>query len=128
MNDKSLDEPAVFFRELGGLHDADIVQITWDAIARTILLHVDDLNSNFDGLPEYRGREEAAITFKDVESLMLSCDSFKRDVQRIYKIEVAAAQNLSRFEVSVQISPSGRLTFICENMMVTSFLERNSKR
>lgn len=119
MNNKSLDEPALFFRELGGLHDADIIQITWDAIAKTILLHVDDLNSNFDGLAEYRGREKAAITFKEVESLMLSCNSFKRDVQRVYKLEVTAAQNLSRFEVMVQISPSGRLTFSCENIMMT---------
>ncbi len=38
-----------------GLHDAGILQVNWDAIHDEVNLVIDDLWSNYVGLPEYKG-------------------------------------------------------------------------
>lgn len=111
MNDNRIDDPASFFDALGGMHDADIEQIAWDALARTVTLFDDDLNSNFVGLPEYAGLVKAKFKFEDVEHLLLSCEANKEDVQRVYTLEVLSTQDSQAYEAVLRFSPGGRLNF-----------------
>jgi len=101
------------------MHDADIRQITWDVGARTVTLCVDDLNSNFEGLPEYGGRIEAKFTFEDIEDLLINCDSVKEDIQRIYRLEIFANQKPLKYGVLLNMWPSGRMSFVCNYVKLT---------
>jgi hypothetical protein len=114
-----ISDPVIFFRELGGLHDADMGSITWEIVTRTITLCVDDLNANFKGLPEYGGRRKATIIFKGVEDLLLNCDSIEGDVQRIFSLEGVKKPNPAKYEWVVRISPSGRISFACGSVHIT---------
>lgn len=115
---QSLVDPVFFFNDLGDLHDAKIDQITWSVAARTITLDVDDLNANFDGLPEYGGKKKASITFCEVENILLNCDARKDDTQRIYALEMLKKGDSGKYELMMRISPSGRLSFDCYSVKI----------
>ncbi|RZL92350.1 MAG: hypothetical protein EOP76_11785 [Variovorax sp.] len=103
-------DPSSFFAELGGLHDARIQQIAWNASARSVSLEVADLNANSLGLPEYPGTEPAIIVFNGAENLAFGCDAFVSDIQRVYDVEIEE-MNDGKLRCTLLISPSGRLTF-----------------
>lgn len=104
-------QPISFFHELGGLHDAQIESITWNSYQRSISVCVDDLNANFEGLPEYGGRMHASIEFADVSNVQLVCDAFKSDAQRIYRTELHQRENGGGYAMKMSISPSGEACF-----------------
>ncbi len=105
-----ISDPKSFFTERGGLHDARIRQIAWDALARAISVEVADLNANALGLPEYNGAEPGSILFRDANDLSLRCDAFANDIQRVYDIEIEEREG-GRYRCTLLISPGGRLTF-----------------
>ena len=109
-----LPEPITFFRELGGLHDAKIVNITWNVFRRSATLEVDDLNANFYGLPEYSGKKHALIIFGEVEDMQLNCDAKQADKQRVYELEMLKDEGSKKYKLTMRISPSGQLNFMCE--------------
>lgn len=102
--------PSSFFAELGGLHDARIQQIAWNAGARSISLEVADLNANSLGLPEYPGTEPATIVFSGAENLAFGCDAFVNDAQRVYDTEIEEMSD-GKLRCTLLISLGGRLTF-----------------
>ena len=108
--EQTISHPKKFFAELGGLHDADITQMSWDPIARLFKIDIDDLNANFDGLPEYRGKKPATLAFAEIENLSANCDAAFGDIQRVYKLEVEESAS-GKFVMSLRISPSGRIGF-----------------
>ena len=114
-----ISDPVIFFHELGDLHDARIESIAWETAARTITLCVNDLNANFLGLPEYGGQRKVAIIFNDVEDLLLNCDAMAGDTQRIYALEGSKKHNSMKSEWLMQISPRGRLGFVCGSAQIT---------
>ncbi len=111
MNYVFLDDPESYFQELGGIHDANIEQIVWEPIERTVSLCVDDLNSNFEGLPSYGGPVRSKFCFRDIEQIQLSCDAFSGDAQRIYKLAVFLERDSQRYSADLRISPGGRMSF-----------------
>ena len=117
MKNSSFD-PVPFFRELGGLHDSEIHHLTWDAAAGAIKLDLDDLNANFDRLPEYQGKRRGAIVFAKVENILWNCDAIKGDVQRIYKLVMRKKDDSEKYELMLRISPSGQLSFDCESVEI----------
>ena len=108
--EKAISHPQKFFAELGGLHDADITQMSWNPTARLFKIDIDDLNANFDGLPGYQGKKPATLAFAEIENLSVNCDAALEDTQRIYKLEVEERAS-GRFAMSLRISPSGRVGF-----------------
>lgn len=102
--------PKYFFMQRGGLHDARIRQIGWNAPARTISLEIGDLNSSALGLPEYTGAEPGTLVFHDAEDLTFGCDAFVNDVQRVYDVEIEESGD-GKYRCTLLISPGGRLTF-----------------
>lgn len=113
-----IEQPMQFFDQLGGLHDAQIESINWDSNQRSISLRVDDLNANFEGLPEYGGRMHASIEFADVSNVQLVCDAFAGDVQRIYRINLHQRDSGKGYAIKMSISPSGEACFDFESLTV----------
>lgn len=105
-----IPDPKSFFAQRGGLHDARIRQVGWNAPARTISVEVADLNANALGLPEYTGAEPGTLVFHDAEDLTFGCDAFVNDVQRVYDVEVEDSGG-GKYHCTLLISPGGRLTF-----------------
>ena len=103
-------DPMSYFAERGGLHDARICRIVWDAQARTVGVEVADLNANALGLPEHKGTEPGNLIFQGVANLAFGCDAFANDVQRVYEVEIDE-QSTGGYRCTLLISPSGRLTF-----------------
>ena len=103
-------DPKFFFTQRGGLHDARIRQIGWSAPSRTISIEIADLNANALGLPEYMGAEPGTLIFHDAENLLLGCDAFVNDVQRVYDLEIEEREG-GRYRCVLLISPGGRLAF-----------------
>ena len=115
-----IPDPKSFFTERGGLHDARIRRIVWDAIARAISVEVADLNANALGLPEYNGAEPGSILFREANDLSLGCDAFANDIQRMYDVEIEEREG-GRYRCTLLISPGGRLTFdFSEVVLITS--------
>ena len=106
----AITDPSTFFSELGGLHDARVQQIAWDANARSVRLEISDLNANSLGLPEYPGAEPGTIVFLGAENLTFACDAFANDIQRVYDIEIEELGD-GKLLCTLLVSPSGRFTF-----------------
>lgn len=103
-------DPKSFFTERGGLHDARIRQILWDASERRISVAVGDLNASALGLPEYTGAEPGTLVFRDVDNLAFGCDALVNDIQRVYDVEIEEGEG-RKDRCTLLISPGGRLTF-----------------
>ena len=105
-----IPDPKSFFTQLGGLHDARIRQIRWDAAARTISLEVGDLNAKALELPKHMGSNPGTLIFHDAEGLTFACDAFSNDIQRVHDVEIDETGS-GRYRCTLLVSPSGRLTF-----------------
>ena len=105
-----IPDPKSFFIQRGGLHDARIRQIVWDAPARFISVEVGDLNANALGLPEHTGAEPGTLVFHEAEDLTIGCDALANDIQRVYDLEIEE-DGRGEYRCTLLISPSGRLTF-----------------
>ena len=103
-------DPRSFFAERGGLHDARIRQIAWNAPARSVSIQVGDLNASSYGLPEHTGAEPATLLFQDAEALAFGCDAFLNDLQRVYDLEIEESSG-GKYGCTLLISPGGRLSF-----------------
>jgi hypothetical protein len=115
-----LDDPVVFFQNLGGLHDAEMEYIKWNVLTKVVMIEVLDLNANFEGLPEYSGTKRATVEFFNVENLAMSFDGSPEDVQRIYRLKVLKKSDDGKFEVTLNFVPSGRLSIDCDSVVVNS--------
>lgn len=109
MSQSAIENPAKFFTDLGGLHDSKVVAIRWDIAMASLSLALDDINANFQGLPEYRGRSPATVRFNGVTGLSLNFDAPIDGPLRIYEIECNNMGNVLSLEV--RLAPGGRLAF-----------------
>jgi hypothetical protein len=69
---------ADFLNGLGGLHDATVVSINWQASAKTLEFAFDDLYANFRGMPEYPGRRTGVIRLHGLSQLSIDVESSER--------------------------------------------------
>ncbi|MEF9387002.1 hypothetical protein V4890_15465 [Ralstonia solanacearum species complex bacterium KE056] len=115
---ESISSPVEFFKSLGGLHDASVNGISWDMKNKSMEITVDDINSNFEGLPEYKGKKPASIVFIDVGWTKFSVDVFDRDVCRIYDVDVTEVGLDGGFEFVVKLSPGGKIELACREINI----------
>lgn len=64
-----------FLHKMGGLHDSIVTCLTWLPSEKKIEFCFEDMYSNFDGLPEYPGRESGMITLHDVSDLTIGLET-----------------------------------------------------
>jgi hypothetical protein len=105
-----MEKFAGFIRSLGGLHDAEIISLSWTPGQAEIRMSVDDINSNFDGLPEYEGLVPGVFVFSGVTDVGWAVD--RPDPRmKIYDWDVVPITGGTRSEI--KISPSGQLIIQC---------------
>jgi hypothetical protein len=98
---------------LGGLHDAEVVSLVWMPAQAEIRMSVEDINANFDGLPEYGGPTPAAFVFSGVTDVEWAVD--RPDPRlKIYDWDIVPIAGGYRSEV--RISPSGKLVIQCADI------------
>lgn len=64
-----------FLLRMGGMHDSIVERLMWSPDEKRIELQFDDLYRNFNGLPEYPGRQLGVIVLHGVSNLSLTLDS-----------------------------------------------------
>ena len=70
---------------LGGMHDSIVSEIEVDARNAKLVLHVKDIYSNFDGLPEYRGITPATIVLAGIERFSMRLQmSIQSQIQKLH--------------------------------------------
>jgi len=94
-----------YLQKLGGLHDAVMTDLRWKPAERTIELHFNDLFSNFDGLPEYPGRQPAVIVLHGVSDVRIDIET-NHSALRVFEF---LAREGSSDAVTITFSPSGRI-------------------
>lgn len=115
MAEYKIENPEIFFAELGGAHDAHITTFSWDRSNNILTIGIDDLNSSFIGLPEYKGVHPVTLTFSRVSSFDIDIQ-FINDQLNIYSIDVDANGDSYRF--NIKCSPGGSFKFECKNLQV----------
>lgn len=107
-------EPEKFFRELGNLHDARVRQILWSPERSELAVTLDDLHSNFAGLPEYQGLRPQVVILEGVADLMVSA-ALSEPHLNIHDFEVTSDPS-SRLRVHVTFWPHGNTTVHCSGL------------
>jgi hypothetical protein len=107
-------DPGEFLRKLGGLHDARITTISWSSKEARLVMVLDDLYSNFEGLPEYEGRAPVSLIFEGVLRLALTIDPVTSNVS-VFACE-AARQTQGPITVVFRCSPGGLLEVTCKSL------------
>jgi hypothetical protein len=98
---------AEFISELGGLHDAKLTSLAWDPADQRLEIGVDDIYSNFEGLPEYEGPAKAAFIFSGVSKLNISVEDFQAAGLMIYDWNVQ--KDASGIISEMKFSPDGSI-------------------
>lgn len=106
-----MEEFASFIRSLGGLHDAEIVSLSWVPSKAEIQMSVEDINANFDD----KGPTPGVFTFSGVTDVEWMVD--RPDPRlKIYDWDVVPISAGHRSEI--KISPSGRLVIQCATVVL----------
>lgn len=61
-----------FLFSLGGLHDSAVAEVKLQPAQQKIEIHIEDLYSNFVGLPEYPGRQSGVLVLLGVADVSVS--------------------------------------------------------
>lgn len=115
-----LETPALFFSELGNLHDATIQFIEWNPVQWKISFVLDDLYSNFKGLPEYPGAQPATLILSSVSKLEIQVEADKFPM-RVMDFEVEGEHSESTIRILVNVGPVGFIRAECNSI---EFLKR----
>ncbi|WP_018623914.1 hypothetical protein [Kangiella aquimarina] len=107
--------PKEFIEERGGMHDAVVESFTWESIQRVLTLDIDDLNSCFEGLPEYEGLCPITLVFSKVSSLDLNLQISSNQVS-IYDFSILSLKGI--FQIEIKCSPGGIIKLSCEDIEI----------
>lgn len=105
LNGVAMNTLVDFLNALGGLHDATVVSINWQAEAKVLELAFDDLYANFRGMPEYPGRRAGVIRLVGLSQLSIDVES--RERLRIFEFLPDEHQS---DVVVVKFAPGGHLS------------------
>ncbi|MDR1163437.1 MAG: hypothetical protein LBM17_06355 [Candidatus Accumulibacter sp.] len=102
-----MKELKLFLERMGGLHDAVVRRLIWAPEAKTLRLEIEDLCSNFEGLPEYPGAVPGAIELQGVERIDFDIDT---DEKRLHIDEfLVEAESADKYLASISFWPGGRI-------------------
>jgi hypothetical protein len=97
-----------FLERMGGLHDAVVLQLVWEPGARMLRLEIEDLCSNFEGLPEYPGAVPGSIELHEIERIEFDIETTEKRLN-IYEFLVEA-EGTDKYRASILFWPAGRIT------------------
>jgi hypothetical protein len=113
-----LDDPKLFFRELGDMHDAKVDAIAFNISERELSLAVDDINAGSCGLAEYLGKRKAFVIFSQIGQVEFACDTSGGDIRRVYHFDLSREVDSEMYSVMMTMWPGGRLSFRCVSIEV----------
>ncbi len=110
-----LENPEVFFVELGGVHDARITNFSWDKFNKILTVGLDDLNSSFLGLTEYQGKRPVDLVFSGTSTFDMDIQLID-DQLNVYDIEVNTV--IDNYMFHIKCSPGGYFKGQCEDVQI----------
>lgn len=75
MSETRITDLVNYFAQMGGLHDVWINRINYYTAQRRLTIALDDINANFEGLPDYIGVEPCVLAFENVERVFLDVET-----------------------------------------------------
>jgi hypothetical protein len=97
-----------FLEKLGNMHDCCISNLRIDAEAGSIEFTIDDLYSNFEGLPAYRGPLSGVIILQGVTDIDTDIEEFSERLN-VYDIVSREIATHAR-RINMAFWPSGKLS------------------
>ena len=101
---------------LGGLHDAVILSLVWNAQDRRLEIAVDDINSNTNGLPEYQGPVSAMLQFSEVSRFEVNANLAEVGLM-VYEWTISR-KGPDILASTISLSPGGELTIECRSIEI----------
>lgn len=109
-----IDEASIFLSDLGHLHDVLLMDFKFNSLKNNIEFKLDDIYSNFAGLPEYPGETKACISMNEVECLKINIDCQSRELLWILKFSTSKIDNSSKSKANIIFS-EGAMEFIYQD-------------
>ena len=110
-----------FIEKTGGLHDASAQQIVWQPEIGLFRIEIEDVYSNFEGMPEYMGPSPGFLEFVGVDSLSIELSTDRRQLM-IYEFSIDSVET-GRNRFSFKFWPDGKLTGIFSSANVSGLRE-----
>ena len=104
-----MDSFETALKNLGGFHDAYVLEFSIDTSALKLKIRIDDIFSNNEGFPDYAGPTPATFVFSSVSELTINVESALDEV-RIFDFEVTDERKGSS-SAKITFWPAGRMTF-----------------
>lgn len=112
---RTIENPQKFFDELGNLHDARIKHFLWFPEEKRLAVSVDDINSNFAGLPEYQGCQPQTILLEGVREIDLRLEA-DEDHLNIYEFTVIEKSGDPYLLAEIKCWPGGNIKVRCSSL------------
>jgi len=84
-------------------------------MAGQLTIEVVDLNSNFEGLPEYKGSMPGRLVFTNITAIDLSVEPASGQ-RRIYGVDIEGAERA--YAIAIHTSPGGVIRFTCSSLFI----------
>ncbi len=117
MEDKIIENPGGFFEAQGCFHDTKVEQFRWLFKQKSLSLFINDLNSNFRGLPEYQGKMPVEIVLVGVNGFTAEI-SAEDEVLHIDEMSVTREPTGIGHTVSIRFWPDGHLGLRCDSVAI----------
>jgi hypothetical protein len=98
-----------FLEALGGLHDATLEWIEWNPSKQTVVLHFDDVLSNFEGSEGYKGPLPGVITLSGVSRCEVEVSPNTDSATRVFSFESRPDARGSTMVSQLRLWPSGTM-------------------
>ena len=92
--------------QLGDLHDARLLSLTWDAYLGNLEFTFEDIYANFRGLENYPGPKPDSIVLRQVKEVVFDFDA----PGQAYIYEFLVTQMQGGSLATVLFRPSGKIT------------------
>lgn len=97
-----------FLESMGGLHDAVVAELVWRPEGKLLRLEIQDICSNFEGLPEYPGATPAVIELRNVAQVHFDIDTAEQRLNiHDFNVEI---DNAGSYRSLISFWPAGRIT------------------
>jgi hypothetical protein len=114
---ESILDPVRFVRDLGGLHDVLIEDIHIAEDNERVVLSINDLNANFVGFEEYKGRRQCDLNFHGVTDVFIDLNLG----EGIFISELKLKSNNSSFCAEFDLNAGGGAITKCVKSIVITF-------
>ncbi|RED49055.1 hypothetical protein [Aestuariispira insulae] len=109
---KLLEDPVGFFEDHGGVHSASITAFAWEPGQARLKISLDDLDSDFIGIPGYAGERPVDLVFEEVSGLECDREDFRDLV--VHDLEIIPGRK--QFALHMVCEPDGHLRWHCRRV------------